>query len=165
MSISHREFFQLIDDFRKLNVGSILPPVIGYGEFGIMKTLKDFKEKYGETENIRVSALVEELEVPAPAVSRSLKSLEQKGYICRQVDIQDRRNTFVLLTDAGLALSNEIEEIMDAYANAVFERIGEESSELLKTYMKLLIQISADEITKRKYKDKANEKKLEKKGE
>src|SRR5512133_2893163 len=47
--------------------------------------------------------LVEQLDISKPAVSRALDSLEQKGYVIRQEDPQDRRVHHIRLTDQARA--------------------------------------------------------------
>ena len=48
-----------------------------------------------------MSELAEKLHTQNSAVSRTLKNLEDHGWICRMTDPKDRRNTCVALTESG----------------------------------------------------------------
>ena len=155
MKKEQREFFTLLEEFRKLNIGSMLPG-IPHGDFCVMKAIHELKLNKGQNADIRVSDIVEEMQAPPPAISRGLRSLEEKGLIQRSVDEKDRRNTFVELTAAGEQLSDEIETIMKDFVDAVFSRMGVESFEQLNNGMRKMVSVSREEINKRKYKNTHN---------
>ncbi len=153
MKKEQKEFFDLLDEFRKLNVASLLPNLC-HGDVCIMKSIREAKAKKGDGQCIRVADIVEEMQVPPPAVSRGLRALEERGLIVRHVDEKDRRNTFVAFTEAGHCLSNEIEDTMSDFADAVFEKVGAESFEQLNQSMRILVQSTREEIQMRKNSNK-----------
>lgn len=53
----------------------------------------------------RVSDLSDALNLPRPGVTRTVKEMERKGYLQKQVSAEDGRVTYLLLTDAGRLLS------------------------------------------------------------
>ena len=53
----------------------------------------------------RVSDLSDTLNLPRPGVTRTVKEMERKGYLQKQVSAEDGRVTYLLLTDAGRLLS------------------------------------------------------------
>ena len=55
--------------------------------------------------------LVEQLDVSKPAVSRTLSSLETKGYVTRQRDPNDRRAHRIRLTDKALEIGPTVEQV------------------------------------------------------
>ncbi|MBN2393694.1 MAG: MarR family transcriptional regulator [Anaerolineae bacterium] len=55
--------------------------------------------------------LVAQLDVSKAAVSRTLNSLEKKGYITRQRDPEDNRAHRILLTDKALEIGPAVEQI------------------------------------------------------
>jgi len=64
--------------------------------------------------------LVEQLDVSKPAVSRTLSSLEAKGYVTRRRDPDDRRAHRVRLTDKALEIGPAVEHVYNhVYALAV----------------------------------------------
>ena len=115
--------FEITDLFKGADP-SVLIPELSKNEQVLLMIAAELKEK--EQADIRVSALVEHTGWPAPAVSRTLKSLEEKELILRKTDTKNRRNTFVYVTDKGLTMSQRISGIMDRYMKIITDEIGEE---------------------------------------
>lgn len=99
-----------------------------------MKTI-DHCTKEQEVPCVKVSDLVKNMRVAAPAVSRCLKSLEGKECIVRTVDTKDRRNTYVELTEKGKQVLIETEEIFNSFTDAVFGEMGSENMQALNAYL------------------------------
>lgn len=79
--------------------------------------------------------LVEELDISKPAVSRVLHSLENKGFITRQVDPLDRRVQRVRLTDQARASGPAIERAYnELYAIAMKGISQEELADFLHLF-------------------------------
>ena len=55
----------------------------------------------------RVSDLSDALNLPRPGVTRTVKEMERKGYLQKQVSAEDGRVTYLQLTAAGEQLSRE----------------------------------------------------------
>lgn len=209
MKAEQREFIEIMDSFRKLNIVCMLPAEISHGEFSLLKMIQHRIEREDdsstgytavctETEagtggktvtekgtagslaasgtqkisadadapenfcgGVKVSWLVKKSHVPASAVSRTLRTLEQKGFIERTVDKADRRNTFVSLTEAGFSINREIDNIMEGFADAVFGNMGEETMQKMNGYLKQFLETSRCEIERRRYTDKKTDKKGE----
>ena len=56
---------------------------------------------------VRVSDLSEALGLPRPGVTRTVKEMEAKGYLHKQVSAEDGRVTYLSLTEAGKQLSRK----------------------------------------------------------
>lgn len=141
------EFFEAFHRFRKLDITSMFPELSG-SDFRTLMTIECVgKEKEGK--GIRVSELAQQMRVAAPAASRTLKGLEERGMIERSVDTEDRRNTYVFLTQKGKEVLEDAEQIMNDFSHAVFERLDEEKMEHLIAYLKEVYEVSAQEIKKR----------------
>ena len=97
MEQEKRELFQTFEAFRKLNVSSILPNLT-HGEFAILKAVSCCGNGKCQESEIRISDIVSHLKIPAPAVSRTMNALEERGFIIRSVHKKDRRNISVSLT-------------------------------------------------------------------
>ena len=155
-------FFHTCLALKKLHISSILPG-INVGDLTTLKTLKHLEQKRIQDEadadgkGVAVSEIVSELQVPAPAVSRSLRSLEEKDYVLRYVNKKDRRNTCVELTGQGEAILEESMEIMSDLGEAVFRQMGEEDMERLLSYFEKLQNVAKEEIEKRKYHKKGKD--------
>lgn len=113
-----------IHDFTKLNIGTILRG-ISQMEFLALYIISSRGEPL-ESDNrcMHVSAIASILNVSTPAVSRLIKGLEEKGLAERTTDKNDRRNTYVCLTEPGrTVLENDIKVVRE-FSRRVVERIG-----------------------------------------
>jgi len=73
------------------------------------------------------------------AVSQTLKSLEEKGYIRRERQSADSRAVSLLLTAEGIQIAAEVRRIYDERFAELFEYVGEEDAQqLLCTLEKIL---------------------------
>jgi MarR family transcriptional regulator for hemolysin len=70
--------------------------------------------------------LVEELDVSKPAVSRTLSSLETKGYVTRQRDPDDRRAHRIRLTDKAMEIGPTVEQVYNQVYTLATQGISQE---------------------------------------
>ena len=54
-----------------------------------------------------ISDLSDALNLPRPGVTRTVKEMEHKGYLRKQVSAEDGRVTYLFLTESGQALSQK----------------------------------------------------------
>lgn len=99
---------------------------------------------------VTVSEVVRYMRVAAPAVSRTLRSLEEKNYVERMVCEGDRRNVYVRVTEEGKEVLNECNRILSELLKSVTEKMGEEDMNRLIGYLNKLEQIAELEIEKRR---------------
>lgn len=151
MKEEYSEFFTAFKQFRKLNISNLIPG-LSHSDFATMLNIACCKNE----EKVTVSMLSKELHVNITAVSRTLKGLEEKGYIERSVNKKDRRIIYVELTEEGIKVLKNAEKTMDDFADAVFSRLGEDNLTQLTTYMNRLYDAAAQEINKRKGKKKGD---------
>ena len=59
---------------------------------------------------VKVSDISDVLHIPRPGVTRTVKEMEAKGYLCKQTSPTDGRVTYVSITQAGKALSQVYNE-------------------------------------------------------
>ncbi|MGN0482798.1 MAG: MarR family winged helix-turn-helix transcriptional regulator [Lachnospiraceae bacterium] len=103
-----------------------------------------------------VKCLAKDLEVAPPAVSRSLKTLETKGYIIRSTDAADRRNTVVKLTADGYGVYQRIAAYMEKHMQIIIERYGRERMVQMMDQLEEFLDVIDDEM-KRMKEEKKNE--------
>ena len=102
-------------------------------DFLTLYLIHDLAKKQG-----RVSERGRRIHTPAPAVSRTLGSLEQKGYVRRAVDRADRRKTCVRVTPEGKAvLDGGFARFSDS-CNGIFQTLGPDKSRQLIALLKEL---------------------------
>lgn len=144
MSYSQK-FAAIIARIHKLKVGNMLTGVSEI-EFKTMSAIS----RISKSGDVKVSDIAKYLELSAPAVSRTMKSLEEKEYIERHTDKQDRRNIIVKLTSKGEDRQKIWMKEFEEFSEAVFTRLGEAKSNQLLEDLETFVQASKDEMKSRK---------------
>ena len=145
-------FFSALYQFHKLHMGDLVPDITKL-EGMTMSAIKHCSGEKGK-EELTVSELTAKLKAKGPAVSRTLKTLEDKGYIERDVNKADRRNTYVKLTISGKQKVEEYEQIMSSFAHAVIAKIDRDDMEQMIECLNELYEASRVEIADRKMRQK-----------
>ena len=116
--------------FQKVNIANLIEG-LSHNEIGTLEMIGRFMANCPEAKGIFVTDLAKCRGSSSPAVSRTLRSLEEKGYIDRKTDTNDRRNTYVFLTKEGEKKRAEIAKNMEAFGAGVMARMGTEKTEQL----------------------------------
>ena len=59
---------------------------------------------------VKVSDISDALNLPRPGVTRTVKEMQAKGYLCKQTSPDDGRITYISVTQAGKQLSKRYNE-------------------------------------------------------
>lgn len=97
-----------------------------------------------------VSVLADTIQVSMPQASRMLKNMEEKGYIRREIDENNRRNTFVYITGKGIESRIQAQQEMDAFVDRVIIRMGADNIRKLIELFNMSTDIMEEELLKRK---------------
>lgn len=145
----YEEMFRAMNQFRKLKFAEMFPE-ISRADFFVMSTIMD------KTENVQItiSELAFRVKMLPSAISRTLKGLEERGYVERNVDKNDRRNTYVELTAEGERVTEEARQIMADFGKSVMEQVDEEDMKRLVSYLDNIYHIAEKEIETRKWQDR-----------
>jgi MarR family transcriptional regulator, organic hydroperoxide resistance regulator len=81
------------------------------------------------------------LGLEARSLTRMLKSLEDKKWIRRENDEDDRRVVNVYLTDEGKKKRDVAREVVLAFNNAIYEKIGEEKLSIFFEVMQKVSEV------------------------
>lgn len=119
-----REFLRAMRRFGKVNLSNMFSG-ISHGEFAVMATLERYCEQQGG-EGARASVLAKLVESSPQALSRTLRGLEQKGYIERRVDHRDRRNACICLTEAAHDVMEKRKRQLQSMFEQVVVQMGED---------------------------------------
>ncbi|MDR3293376.1 MAG: MarR family transcriptional regulator [Clostridiales bacterium] len=88
--------------------------------------MKSFSENSLESEkNVCSTDMQNLLYITKPAISRILTSLEEKGYVEREINKRNRRKLTVTLTDKGAETLRRAEKKVDEALSEVIRRFGE----------------------------------------
>ena len=144
----YMELFKAMSQFRKLHMSDMMPG-LNHADFFTLNCIMDACDS-----RITISKLAARSRMLPSATSRTLRGLEERGYAERTVDKNDRRNTYVTLTEAGRAVTLEARQIMHEYGRAVTSRLDENEVKQLIAYLNEIYNISKAEIETRKYSDR-----------
>lgn len=56
---------------------------------------------------VKVSDISDVLHIPRPGVTRTVKEMQSKGYLCKHASADDGRITYISITEAGKRLSHQ----------------------------------------------------------
>lgn len=146
-----RDLYAAMHQFGKLKLGDLIPEMTK-SDCMTMMSIHYFSKEKGE--NLTISELAEKIKVQPPAISRTLKALEEKGYVERIINKSDRRNTYVVLTEEGQKELKSIQKTMDAFAEAVVSRMNEEDMQKMIVGLNEFYQIAQEEIELRSKKER-----------
>ena len=96
---------------------------------------------------VRVSDLSEALGLPRPGVTRTVKEMEAKGYLHKQVSAEDGRVTYLSLTEAGKQLSRKYDADYFQELAPWMDRISEEDAECTIATIETFYQIMTERRT------------------
>lgn len=114
-------------------------------EFFTLSMLVRDRTEHPERSGMYVSELAERMHCSSPAASRTLRHLEERGLLRREVDRADRRSTFVILTGAGEQALQESWSLLNAAAVHVTQRMGEANMRNLIDQLNRLADIILEE--------------------
>lgn len=117
-------------------------------EFFMLGVIEDYSQHNQGKEGIRVSEIAKTLDVSSPAVSRMLRGLEKKKYVCRKASSISRRNTMVRLTPDGVLAYESSKECLNDLLKRVMEQMGKDEIEEMLRLWNRLAQIFVEETEK-----------------
>jgi DNA-binding MarR family transcriptional regulator len=110
---------------------------IPYNEFTVLRALEDDR-------TLRVSDVARRLNATNSYVTLTSEKLVQKGYIIRERSDTDRRTVYLTLTEAGINLVKQMDEIVYAYYDKTFGDISKEEMALVINILKKFKPIDRD---------------------
>ncbi len=90
--------------------------------------------------HLSVNELAERLGLDNSTTSRHVHGLVEKGLVLRQPDPKDRRYVTLGLTDQGVALEEEISDIMAAYIADIFKQLPDGKIHAISSELRLLTE-------------------------
>lgn len=118
ISVLHRQFQVYLNKQLK-------PYGMNSSEFIYILTL------FSKEEGMSQDELAQALFIDKAAVARSVKSLEQKGFISRRQDSQNHRIKRVFLTQKAIDFAETLRKILDNWDNRLKETVGKSDYQVI----------------------------------
>ncbi len=91
-----------------------------------------------KTDSVRVSDISDELGLPKPGVTKTIKEMEKLGLVEKQADKTDGRVVFLKITAAGNALLDEyVDELFGELSRELGDVSDEDAETMIETVEKL----------------------------
>lgn len=97
----------------------------------------------GLNDGVSIDFLAEKANIGKSSVTKSVKILEKKGFLTKEIDPEDNRKKIVRITNKGRDIQKEALRINDEIESSIVARIGEEEIRELKKQL-----FSLDELIK-----------------
>lgn len=146
MHPEHHAFFEMMQQFRSLNLLATLP--LPRQDYMVLHAVDCLQKEHPDA--CTVSMITKKMRIPQPAVSRTLRNLENGGYLQREVCRSDRRNTYVLLTDAGKKAVQDAGQVLMEFHNGIKKRFTQEESDQLMCLLQRLYEAASEQLEEMK---------------
>ena len=142
-----KEIFRALHRFGRLNTGQLIEMEgLTQGEFFGLAMLHEHLKEHPEGMHVR--ELADKARVSPPRVSRMLRDMEEKGLIERRIDRDDRRNTYITLTEAGEAARQRTAARLSTFLDRAVDRMGPENIRTMIDLWNRFADILEDERAK-----------------
>ena len=119
---------------------------LSYSEYVTLMNLYDL-------DGCSQSDLCKEMKADKALVARSLKALEEKGYVCRRQKDGDRRFKFIYLTPKARGIQGELESLLETWITYLVAELDEAKREEMLAMLHAIAE-RADEADLRAVKKK-----------
>ena len=145
----YEDLFRAMNQFHKLKFSDMMQNM-SKADFIVMNVIMN----KGKDDKMTISELAAIARMLPSAISRTLKGLEEKGYVERTINKQDRRNTYVELTEEGKKQTCEVSQVMRDFGKTVMAKLDEQEMNQLILYLNNIYSIAEKELEARKIKDR-----------
>lgn len=80
------------------------------------------------------------------SLSRTLKTMETRGYIYREVDKDDKRKVLIFLTEEGIKLRKQVKQVVVEFNEKLLKAVPKEKLEVFFEVMNLVDEHVEDEL-------------------
>lgn len=109
----------------------MLPPLPEGVRASFIQYLDVIRSMEREGVQVKVSDLSDAMELPRPGVTRTVKEMEEKGYLQKIASEEDGRVTYITVTPKGIELSRKYDEQYFKNLLPYMEEITEEDAECM----------------------------------
>jgi DNA-binding MarR family transcriptional regulator len=135
------KFLTIMEDMKKSIISKTHDGDLSKSEFSILYFIKEY-----EKDNIiaTTSLLSERLQISKPAISQMINVLEDKKYLQRIINKDDRRLICVVMTELGNSLLKKQMEKVSNIVNMIMDEMGTVDSRLFVDLFERYVSILKD---------------------
>lgn len=126
------ELYNLLADLLNRKINRTVQDSIR-GEYGVLRYLLYVQD------NVSAGRLTEQLHVVPGRMTDILKSLENKGFISRRRNEEDRRKVNVCITEKGREEAREMRSYISKEYQGMFKILGKKDTEELIRLLKIVL--------------------------
>ena len=115
--------------YQAKRIREMLPPLPPGVMPSYIQYLDVIRKLEGQGTGVKVSDISDALNLPRPGVTRTVKEMEKKGYICKISSPDDGRVTYISATEEGEELSKKYDEYYFNDLRADLSDITEEEAD------------------------------------
>ena len=130
------ELYDLLAEFLNRRINRTVQDSIR-GEYGVLRYLKFIQN------NVTAGMLSDQLHVVPGRMTDILKSLENKGFIIRCRDEEDKRRVYVSITDIGKSEAEEKRQYIEDEYKGLFKILSKEDTKELIRLLKIVLSYSS----------------------
>lgn len=137
--------------FHKFHKLRLLDKVVklSKSEFIILDKMMKMKAEGDLEPKETISNMAKYMSTTTPAASKMLSTIEDKGYVKRVYDKEDKRLTYVTMTDEGELAILEAYKSFDEFTKKVFDRMGEKDLQQFAKLFSKLLEMMEEEVIKK----------------
>lgn len=122
----------------------MLPPLPEGVRSSFIQCLDTIQSLERQGIQVKVSDISDAMELPRPGVTRTVKEMEEKGYLKKKASEEDGRVTYITVTKKGTELSQKYDEQYFKNLLPYMEEIPEEDAECMIQTIEKFYQIMCE---------------------
>ena len=122
----------------------MLPPLPEGVRSSFIQYLDTIQSLEGQGVQVKVSDISDAMELPRPGVTRTVKEMEEKGYLQKIASEEDGRVTYITVTKKGTNLSQKYDEQYFKSLLPYMEEISDEDAECMIRTIEKFYQIMCE---------------------
>ena len=115
--------------YQAKRIRNMLPPLPEGVTSSYIQYLDIIETMQNEGLSVKISDISDRLSLPRPGVTRTVKEMEQKGYLRKTTSLEDGRVTYLTLTKTGQLLSEKYNQQVFSALASYMEGFSEEDAE------------------------------------
>lgn len=142
---AHYKLMRVMNRFRgEFRMDKVLG--IKKSEVFMMLSIDSYMQNH---KSVTVSRISQMMHMTNAAASKTIGSLEDQGYILKVINKEDKRQSYLELTENGKKKLAEIHAEMNSFAEAVITQFGDDNMEKLYQLLDQINEIAEQEIKTR----------------